>query len=90
MEIHEYLSLFDNVKQVGENQWSARCPAHDDRHNSLSIGVGDNGAILITCHAGCPSERINELKGLTFRDLFPRPSPSACRRSDKKKGADPM
>lgn len=45
--------------------WSAKCPAHDDRQNSLSIGVGDGGKVLLHCHAGCPYERIAPLIGLT-------------------------
>jgi hypothetical protein len=31
----------------------ARCPAHDDRHASLSIGDGKNGCLLLKCHTGC-------------------------------------
>lgn len=33
--------------------WSARCPAHDDRNPSLSISIGDDGRTLLYCHAGC-------------------------------------
>jgi hypothetical protein len=33
--------------------WIARCPAHDDREPSLSIRDGDNGVVLVHCHAGC-------------------------------------
>jgi hypothetical protein len=33
--------------------WIARCPAHDDRHASLSIGMGDPGRLLLFCHSGC-------------------------------------
>ena len=31
----------------------ARCPAYDDRSPSLSISVGDDGKVLVRCHAGC-------------------------------------
>lgn len=34
-------------------QWSARCPAHDDRGPSLSITVGDDGYPVMRCHADC-------------------------------------
>jgi putative DNA primase/helicase len=34
-------------------QWQARCPAHNDHEPSLSIGEGDDGRILVHCHAGC-------------------------------------
>ncbi len=33
--------------------WMARCPAHDDRAPSLSISTGDQGKVLVRCHAGC-------------------------------------
>jgi hypothetical protein len=32
--------------------WTALCPAHDDRHPSLSISEVD-GKVLVHCHAGC-------------------------------------
>ncbi|MDA0634370.1 hypothetical protein OUY22_13175 [Nonomuraea sp. MCN248] len=34
-------------------QKSTLCPAHDDRHPSLSVGVTSTGVVVITCHAGC-------------------------------------
>jgi putative DNA primase/helicase len=33
--------------------WVACCPAHRDRDPSLSIAQGDDGRILVHCHAGC-------------------------------------
>jgi hypothetical protein len=33
--------------------WTARCPAHEDRSPSLSIGTAKNGKALLHCHAGC-------------------------------------
>jgi putative DNA primase/helicase len=38
--------------------WMARCPAHDDREPSLSIRKGDDGKVLVRCHAGCDQERV--------------------------------
>ena len=38
--------------------WTARCPAHDDRTPSLSIRDGDDGKVLIRCHAGCDQEQV--------------------------------
>ena len=54
--------------------WEARCPAHDDRHASLSITEGDDGRALLKCHAGCDSGDVLIAIGLTFGDLFPRAS----------------
>ncbi len=56
--------------------WSACCPAHDDREPSLSIGLGEEGQILLKCFAGCSVERIVEAIGMTLADLFPSTLPS--------------
>jgi hypothetical protein len=54
------------------NGYTSRCPAHDDRTPSLSIGVGADGRALVTCHAGCPLDSVLEHFGLRKRDLFPQ------------------
>src|SRR5260370_19827612 len=51
--------------------WKACCPAHADREPSLSIGLGEQGQVLLKCFAGCQIERIVEAMGLTITDLFP-------------------
>jgi hypothetical protein len=51
--------------------WKACCPAHADREPSLSIGLGEQGQVLLKCFAGCSLERILEAMGLTITDLFP-------------------
>ena len=63
----------------GTDQVTARCPAHDDRAPSLSVGVGDDGRVLLTCHAGCPAERIIAALGMTFTDLHPDDAPARTR-----------
>ena len=65
------LSRLDGVRHAGEGCWSARCPAHNDRHNSLSVGLGADGRILLKCHAGCAIEDVVDALGLTLGDLFP-------------------
>ena len=32
--------------------WMARCPVHEDRSPSLSITTGNDGKVLVRCHAG--------------------------------------
>ena len=44
-------------RRVGTT-WKARCPAHEDREPSLSIKDGDDGRVLVRCHAGCDQERV--------------------------------
>lgn len=64
------LSRLENVKKNGAG-YTARCPGHEDRANSLSIGYGDGGRILVHCFVGCAPERIVATLGLTMADLFP-------------------
>lgn len=70
MTVHEILSRLQGVKG-GHGQWTARCPAHDDRQNSLSVGEGRDGRVLLRCHAGCDVDRIAAALGITKSDLFP-------------------
>lgn len=59
-------------KRTGDNQYQACCPVHDDHDPSLSIGVGDDGRILLDCKAGCDTKQILKTLGLEARDLFAR------------------
>jgi putative DNA primase/helicase len=56
--------------------WRACCPAHADRKPSLSIGLGEQGQVLLKCFAGCSLERIVEAIGLSMIDLFPEETPA--------------
>ena len=47
----------------------ARCPCHDDKKQSLSIGRGQKGVVL-KCQAGCDTRDIIARVGLKPRDLF--------------------
>ena len=67
-----FLSSLSEATQ-GAGGYVARCPAHDDRHPSLSVGEGDDGRVLLHCHAGCSPEAVVGAMGLTMADLFPRP-----------------
>ena len=67
------LSRLADAQPNGDG-WKARCPAHDDRQPSLSIGEGDDGRALLNCFAGCSTESIVAAIGLTTADLFSRDS----------------
>ena len=74
-------SRFDRAVESGGN-WSALCPAHDDRHASLSISAQSKtpGAAMIVCGAGCNAATILAQVGLELADLYPdvtRRGPSA-------------
>jgi putative DNA primase/helicase len=47
----DLLERLKDASRSGDG-WTARCPAHDDRHNSLSVHHRD-GCWLLKCHAGC-------------------------------------
>jgi hypothetical protein len=66
--------VLDHLDRVTKRPkgWSARCPAHDDRNPSLSVGIAEGGGILVHCFAGCPRERILAALGLQERDLQPQ------------------
>ena len=43
MDLKELLNKLQNVRRVSGKGYSARCPAHDDRNNSLSVDTSDDG-----------------------------------------------
>ena len=63
------LSLLKGVRKSTRG-WIACCPAHQDRHPSLSIALGKEESVLLKCHAGCSFDAIVEALGLTPADLF--------------------
>jgi len=69
MKIDEFLSHFESPKKT-ENCWMVRCPAHNDHKPSLSIAEGDDGRVMVKCHAGCKTEDIVSSMGLKMTDLF--------------------
>lgn len=74
--IQNVLDRLEGVRPLSHNQWQARCPAHDDQHPSLSVGIGDDGRVLLKCHAGCAVKDILTTMGLTERDLFAHKPPA--------------
>src|SRR2546427_11125967 len=68
--VEQVLQRLKNVKSVGKG-WSAPCPSHDDKHNSLSIHEGPDGRALLHCFAGCEVDEIVKAIDLELRDLFP-------------------
>lgn len=63
------MSKLPGAKLCGRG-FAARCPAHEDRQASLSISEGEDGRVLLHCHAGCDAKNIVAKLGLTMRDLF--------------------
>ena len=69
MNIAEILNQLGNYKEGG-NGYLANCPAHDDKHESLSVAESDDGKILLHCHAGCAVESVVNKLGISMSDLF--------------------
>ncbi len=63
------LDRLKKVKRSGKG-WTALCPSHADKENSLSINVGDDDCALLKCHAGCGVEAIVAALDLKMKDLF--------------------
>jgi hypothetical protein len=69
--LERVLKALSNHRRSGKG-YTARCPAHDDRQASLSVSEGEDGKVLLNCHAGCSVEKIVATMRLTMQDLFPR------------------
>jgi len=67
--LERVLSLLKGVRKSTRG-WIACCPAHQDRHPSLSIALGKEESVLLKCHAGCSFDAIVEALGLTPAALF--------------------
>lgn len=72
MNVEDFLSELRNVRRSG-NTFTARCPAHDDKRNSLSISEGNDGRVLVKCHAGCSTSDVVAACGIAMSDLFSTP-----------------
>jgi hypothetical protein len=71
MTLAAVVALLSGAKASGTDQFLARCPVHDDHTQSLSVGIGSDGRVLLHCHAGCAIDGILSALGLAVSDLFP-------------------
>lgn len=70
MILQEIIAHFQNVKQVGENQYSANCPSCGDSKGHLYISESE-GKTLLDCKKGCTFNEIVQASGLKKADFFP-------------------
>jgi hypothetical protein len=63
---------------TGTNAYESRCPVHHGKRKNLSVGVGEDGRVLLHCHhvdksgqMGCSVDAIVGVLGLRMEDLFP-------------------
>ena len=76
-QVDGLLSKLEGVKPAGQGRWMAKCPGHDDRQASLSVREGDDGRVLVNCHANCTTENVVTALGMSMSDLFPPRDSSA-------------
>jgi putative DNA primase/helicase len=74
MPIGDLLAKLEGVRKSGSG-WVAKCPAHDDSHQSLSIAEqesrkGSGRVIVLYCHVGCDAARVCSELGIKESDLF--------------------
>ena len=65
------LSLLPKARQRQPGQYSAPCPAHDDKSPSLTVREFPSGAVGVFCFAGCTTAAVMAALGLEMSDLFP-------------------
>ena len=58
------------AKKVGRGKWVTKCPAHPDRHPSLSIAEGKRGVLIRCMSNGCNTRDVVKAAGLRMADLF--------------------
>lgn len=80
--LHSLRDLGLNPKKTRDG-WQCRCPAHDDRTPSLSIKDGDEGCVLLHCHAGCSIDSICAALKLTSGELFHHSDTKPAHRNGK-------
>ncbi len=68
------------ARRVSTARWQAKCPAHPDRHPSLTIVQGRTAVLLRCWSQGCKVEAICAALGVRVSDLFNVSSraPSEC------------
>ena len=69
IEIAEQLGQGRAPKRSGTG-WMVRCPAHDDHTESLWVNDGDNGGVVLKCHAECSFENIVAASGIERNEFF--------------------
>lgn len=84
--IDELLAKFETVREDGHGGWMVSCPAHGDKNPSMHVSLGNDGRILIKCHAGCATEDVLAAIGLKMRDLMPDNGKGRARASRSASG----
>ena len=76
--IGDILNKLQKAKMLGNGEYQACCPAHEDKRQSLSLKQ-DGDKILINCFAGCQPDMIMSKIGLSLSDLYIKTEPAPVR-----------
>lgn len=76
--IERILVQLHKGRQRQPGQWSACCPAHEDKGPSLSVRETSDGSVLLHCFAGCSVSEVVAALGLKMSSLFPPRQLSGC------------
>ena len=76
MSAADLVSRLEKARQSARGNWLACCPAHPDKHPSLTIRESDDGRVLVHCFAGCSVADILAAVGLEYAALFPERPPA--------------
>lgn len=69
--LDRFLDRLEGTRRSSPVSWVALCPAHEDRHPSLSVREASDGRVLIHCFAGCDPASVCASIGMDLSELFP-------------------
>ena len=83
MDLKQLLNMLQGVSGPNASgEYTAKCPAHQDRTASLTATVkaspkDGKEKIYLCCHAGCTGSDIMAALGISAKDLIVNPDPAA-------------
>lgn len=63
-DLNDFIATLDSVKNTGSNRWKAKCPAHDDAGQNLTVSISNDEGLVFKCLTGCEIEKIRQALGL--------------------------
>lgn len=84
-DYRDFIGRLSKFKESAPGKAKACCPGHDDSHPSMTLGIGDDGRLLVRCWVGCSFARICDGAGVTPAAFFPPGEWKAGTRGDPLK-----
>lgn len=66
----KFIGQLEKFKEGANGNAKACCPGHNDRHPSLTLKIGDDGRVLVSCKAGCTYQQICDGAGVATTYLM--------------------